>query len=98
MMYPQDGVTNVPDGGFVLIVGFKYGNTTSLQAQTTIVGPLAPTAVPSPLPSGASTPVPNMTPAAYSVPALQPATQYAISVQFSYVNSCPVSIGSFTTM
>jgi hypothetical protein len=98
MIYPQSNATGVPDGDFTLILGFAYGNTTSLPSSSTMVGPLAPTAVPSPLPSGAATPNPNFTPVAYSVPALQSRTQYTISVQFALPNACPVTIGSFTTI
>ncbi len=101
MIYPQPGATGVPDGNFVMVLAFSYAQATSLMNGSNSVGPLAPTAVPSPLPSGAGTPFPEATPAAYSVPALQHATTYTVSASFAVQTAgCPsqeIDVGAFTT-
>ena len=101
MIYPQTKATNVPDGDFTLVLGFSYGSTTSLASASSTVGPLSTTPVPSFLPSGSATPLPGVTPAAYSVPTLQAATNYMVIAHF-IAPGCPAGqdvggIGYFTT-
>ena len=99
MLYPQAGAVGVPDGNFVLVLAFAYGTSTSLVSASATIGPLAATAVPSPLPSGAGTPLPGASPVAYSVPALGPGTKYTVTALFTR-SGCPdepSDAGSFVT-
>ncbi len=51
LMYPADGATNVPDGNFVLVIDENATGGFLAIGGNAVTPTLAPTAVPSPLPS-----------------------------------------------
>lgn len=100
MIFPASGATGVADGNFTIVLG-RSGGTLTLNGPNGVSVTTSPTSVPSPLPSGAATPTPGSSPAAYAVGALSPATTYAIQANYASPQAgCPTipqTVGSFTT-
>lgn len=91
LVYPLNGATNVPDGNFTLVLSttnIAPQGAVSLAIDNAIVLlNVAPTAIPSPLPSPAASAPPG---SAYAIPALNAATTYQV------IDSIPQT-GCFTT-
>lgn len=91
MVSPTNGATGVADGNFSLVL------TSSAYAIEVKAPGGATVALPAPSPAPSSSPAPSDE--TFAVPALQPATTYAVVGLFDAGNSCEIttSIGTFTT-
>ncbi|SRR5579872_2843631 len=105
MVYPAKGATNVPDGGFTLLLSHSESPVSLAIAGVTAVPTLQEVAAPSPLPS-ASMSAASMN-AGYVVPNLQPKTTYQVIVPLPasgcYDPNHPpapqmTTLGTFTTL